>query len=392
MTADRSTAPDLERLAAFGTPGGPTLDEALGLFARLRTTPDEPRAIEKLLAREARAGAAAAAAALPDPLLVAVASALIDRGDNALAARVVAPATSPQALMTRADLAARAGGLADAVALVERVLSRDIDWPGARERHARWLLELGVAPPAPGGGAWDTVVTSAPGVPFELLREVGRGGAGAVHEARDTSLGRRVALKMYHHPDRDRAQLLHEARVAVALAGRGIVRVFDVDPDQGWLAMEWAHAGALSAVLRAGGAGPLLPIARWAVPLAAALARIHAAGWVHHDVKPANVLLAASGAPLISDFGTARRFGEPSPPGSLGYVSPERLAGRASDPRDDVYGFGRVLESVLDASGESSDRRAAWRGLAAACTSGDAARPKDGGELLARAALETGDG
>src|SRR6202011_4352088 len=99
---------------------------------------------------------------------------------------------------------------------------------------------------------------------------------------------RRVALKMYHRPDRDRAQLLHEARVAVILSGPGIVRVFDVDPRQGWLALEWASLGALRSLLQTGKAAGLLPIARWALPLAQVIARVHAAGWVHQDIKPAN--------------------------------------------------------------------------------------------------------
>jgi serine/threonine-protein kinase len=180
-------------------------------------------------------------------------------------------------------------------------------------------------------------------------------------------------------------QLLHEARVAVALAGPGVVRVFDVEPQQGWLAMEWAPLGALRARLGE-------PLERWVPPLAAALARVHAAGWVHHDVKPANVLLRVVEEPLLTDLGTARRVGEPSPPGSMGYVSPERLAGRASDPRDDVYGFGRILEDALDArrSPEAShtgpadaERYARWRALASACTGPDGGRPRDGADLVA---------
>jgi serine/threonine-protein kinase len=97
---------------------------------------------------------------------------------------------------------------------------------------------------------------------------------------------------------------------------------------------------------------------------------------VHHDVKPANVLLTARGSPVLTDFGTARRFGEPSPPGSMGYVSPERLKGRASDPRDDVYGFGRLLEDVLDAIGDAalSER---WAKIASACVGADSERPSD---------------
>jgi len=356
---------DLDRLLAPTT----SLEDALRLLARIRATPEEGRAVEQLLVRDARSP-------LPEPLLVAVASALVDRGEQVAGLRVLERAGSNDALLLRADLLARAGEPAAAVALVERVLLRDLDWPGARERHSRGLEAMGLhrAPTKPDPSS-ATMMTSAPDAPFALLREIARGGAGVVYEAEDRELGRRVALKMYHRPDRDRPQLLHEARVAVALAGPGLVRVFDVDPQRGWLAMEWAPLGALRSRLTE-------PIARWALPLASALARVHAAGWVHHDVKPANVLFRTPEEPLLSDFGTARRRGEPSPPGSLGFVSPERLAGRASDPRDDVYGFGRILEEALDTvdQGAATSR---WRTLAAACTGPDEARPIDGEALAA---------
>jgi eukaryotic-like serine/threonine-protein kinase len=226
------------------------------------------------------------------------------------------------------------------------------------------------------------MMTSAPDAPFRLLREVGRGGAGVVYEAEDRELGRRVALKVYHHPDRDRTQLLHEAHVAVSLGGPGIVRVFDADPQQGWLVMEWAGRGALRSLLRERDLATLAPLGRWLVPLARGLARVHAAGWVHHDVKPANILLRSAEGPILTDFGIARRTGEASPPGSLGYVSPERLAGRPSDPRDDVYGFGRVVEDALDVAGGASDAPP-WRRVAAACTGRDADRPANGAGVLA---------
>jgi serine/threonine protein kinase len=102
---------------------------------------------------------------------------------------------------------------------------------------------------------------------------------------------------------------------------------------------------------------------------------------VHHDVKPANVLWMAPGVPVLADFGIARRVGEPSPPGSPGYVSPERLAGRESDPRDDVFGFGRVL-LVEMAHGGGEAEHEAWRTLAAACTGPDEGRPPDGAALV----------
>ncbi|HEY1693956.1 MAG TPA: serine/threonine-protein kinase [Polyangiaceae bacterium] len=363
-------SPELARLLAPGTP----LDEAMSLFAHVRTTPEEGRAIDALLGRTG--------VALPEALLVAVASALVDRGEDRAAADALERATSNEALMLRAELFARRRDVAGALALVERVLARDIDWPGARERHLRWREELGIVV-VPRPDPSQTMMTSAPEAPFRLLREVGRGGAGVVYEAEDRDLGRRVALKVYHRPDRDRAQLLHEAHVAVALAGPGIVRVFDADPDQGWLVMEWAALGALRSLLRDRDRVTLVPLDRWLVPLARTLARVHAAGWVHHDVKPANILLRAAGAPLLSDFGTARRAGEGSPPGSLGYVSPERLAGRPSDPRDDVYGFGRVVEDaleVLDLLAPSDAGR--WRRVAVACTGKDADRPADGAGVV----------
>jgi hypothetical protein len=357
-------ASELERLLSPDTP----LDEALRLFAQLRSTPTEGRAIEALLAR-------AAGGAIPEPLIVAAASALVDRGDRAQAVQALVRATSNEALMLRAELAAHAGDLAAALALAERVLSRNLDWPGARERHTRWRDGLGGVAFVPRADPSSTMMTSAPEAPFRLVREVGRGGAGVVYEAEDRDLHRTVALKMYHRPDRDRSQLLHEAHVAVSLAGPGVVRVFDANPEEGWLVMQWARMGALRSLLREeGDRGALRPIARWAIPLARALARVHAAGWIHHDVKPANILLREPGEPLLTDFGIARREGEPSPPGSLGYVSPERLAGRPSHPGDDVYAFGRVLEDALDVLSDDPDL-AHWRGIAAACSGPDAQRP-----------------
>jgi serine/threonine-protein kinase len=154
--------------------------------------------------------------------------------------------------------------------------------------------------------------------------------------------------------------------------------VFDVDAEHGWLAMEWTDLGALRARLQT-------PVDRWALPLAAALARVHESGWVHHDVKPANVLMRSDSVPLLSDFGTARRFGEPSPPGSRGYVSPERMAGRNSDPRDDIYGFGRVIEDayLAQVAQGASQNGSRWRSIAAVCIGRDDARPRTATDLVA---------
>ncbi len=233
------------------------------------------------------------------------------------------------------------------------------------------------------GAEQNTVVAAEPDSPYQLLREVARGGAGAVYEAEDRELGRRLALKVYHEPTRDRDQLLHEVRTAVALAGPGVVRVFDLDPDHGWIALEWAPLGAIRERIRARDDKSLRPIERWLLPLARALARVHDGGLVHLDVKPANVLLVAPDAPALADFGIARRAGEPSPPGSMGYLSPERLAKRPADFRDDVYAFGRVLEDVLDAVGRPEDRTR-FTPLARLCTGELAARPAHARDLVVR--------
>jgi serine/threonine protein kinase len=172
-------------------------------------------------------------------------------------------------------------------------------------------------------------------------------------------------------------------RTAVALAGPGVIRVYDVDPDHGWIALEWAPLGAIRERLRAQDAATLLPIERWLLPLARALARVHDAGLVHLDVKPANVLLLNPAAPVLADFGIARRAGEASPPGSMGYVSPERLAKRPADFRDDVYAFGRILEDVLDALCTERER-ARFRALAKLCTGQAEARPAHARDLVVR--------
>lgn len=372
---------DIAKLVRVGLAGGPTPAEALYLFQQLRSTPDEARAVEELVRT-------AQIRSLPEDVLLALGSALVDRDELDAATRILRAATSSPALVMQADLAERRTDIPAAISLIERVLLRDIDHPGARERHRRWRSQMGYEVEHKPATAGATVVAREPDAPFDLLREVGRGGAGAVYEAIDRELGRHVALKVYHQPERDRTQLAHEARVAVMLEGPGVVRVFDLDPDHGWVALEWAQHATLREQIRARDLGKLLPIDRWASTLATALARVHAAGWVHHDVKPANVLLARGGGSILTDFGIARRVGEPSPPGSLGYVSPERMQGRSSDPRDDVYAFGRVLEDVLDVVTDATSV-ARFRPLATACTGADAMRPADARAVLTRLRVET---
>jgi serine/threonine-protein kinase len=220
---------------------------------------------------------------------------------------------------------------------------------------------------------------------FRLLREVARGGAGTVYQAEDEILGRRLAFKVYHRVDRDRPQIEREARTAVALRGPGVLRVLDAHPEDGWLATEWIELGSLRDILRAGRVDDALPLGRWLPRLLGALERVHAAGLVHGDLKPANVLFRSLGDPLLGDFGICLPRGAESLAGTPGYLSPERLAGAAADPRDDVYALGRIIEDVLAAredaelTGEllsrTSDDARMWARLALACLAPGAERP-----------------
>ncbi|WP_437805422.1 serine/threonine-protein kinase [Sorangium sp. So ce1078] len=382
---------DIARLRSSGTRDGPSTDEVIAILRRARGTLREAEAVAHLVA-------AMAERVLPDPIRVACADLLAARGDEPGALSVLEgaaprerggaaraqPVSSTEGLVLAADLYASLGQLPRAVGAIERVLVREIDAPGARERHQRWRAALGAERPAAARVEDVTVVAPSAGkTPFRLLREVARGGAGAVYEAEDEVLGRRLGFKVYHGRGGDRAHLTREVRLAAALAGPGVVRVFDADPDEGWIALEWIARGSVRDVLRAGDAAALAPVARWARPLARALARIHERGYVHADVKPANVLLRSLAEPVLSDFGLARPRGAPSAGGSPGYVSPERLAGRASDPRDDVYGYGRVLEDVLvRLEPLGAEGLAPWKELSLRCLGPDDERPPDGAALV----------
>jgi serine/threonine-protein kinase len=371
----------VRRLAKIGLPDGPTTEEAIALLRQVRGTVHEAAAVTEVLR-------ALGHRAVAEPVRVAAADVLAARGDEQGALRVLEGVTSTPGLVLAADLYASTGQLARAVGTIERVLARDLDAPGARERHQRWSASLGYRRgPARRLDEATVVAPVASGAPFRLLREVARGGAGAVYEAEDELLGRKIAFKVYHGRGKDRDLLAREAKSAAALAGPGVLRVFDADPGQGWLALEWVPRGSVRDMLKTGDLAPLSPVGRWARPLARALARVHAEGLVHADVKPANVLLRQPGDPVLGDFGIARPIGAPAEGGSAGYLSPERMAGRPSHPRDDVYGYGRILEDVLHRLAEAGLAAAddeAWRALSLACIGPDEGRPADGADLVRR--------
>ncbi|QCD57540.1 serine/threonine-protein kinase [Streptomyces hawaiiensis] len=188
---------------------------------------------------------------------------------------------------------------------------------------------------------------------YRLLRRLGVGGMGRVYLARSPG-GRTVAVKVVR-PDlaadgdfRDRFR--HEVEIAKAVSGRFTAPVVDADPDAPlpWLATSYVLGPDLTDVVAAHGALPEHTVRALAAGLAAALQEVHAAGLIHRDMKPSNVLLAADG-PRVIDFGIARavdgnRMTQTGVVvGSPGYMSPEQALGKDVGTASDVFSLGAVL-------------------------------------------------
>lgn len=354
----------------LGTHDGET--EAAHILNGSRGTPHEARVVDVLLER-------LAAVATGEPIRVQTALVLVERGERKRAETLVAGSVSARGLFMAAELAEARAEIPLALTRLERVLARDVDYPGARERHKRLRESLGlVATEAKRAGV--TALVPQADAPYKLLREVARGGAGAVYEAEDPVLRRPVALKMLHDPAGQGDALLHEMRITAELAGEGVIRVFDANADEGWLAFEWAPLGSLRELLR-DGAPLILGVSHWLPRVARALARMHEQGVVHGDVKPANLLFLAVDTPVLSDFGIARRAGEPLIGGSLGYVSPDRLKKTLARPWHDVYGFGRLAEEVAACRACSESDRARLMHIVRSCLGAEDEAPQSGRAL-----------
>jgi eukaryotic-like serine/threonine-protein kinase len=211
-------------------------------------------------------------------------------------------------------------------------------------------------------------MTLAPGTrlgPYEVLALAGAGGMGEVYRARDTRLGRDVALKVL--PERFAAdeelrwRFEREARAVSALSHPSICPLYDVGRHEGldFLVMEFLEGETLATRLKRGPL-PLAQVLGYATDIADALAAAHAGGIVHRDLKPGNVMLTRTGARLL-DFGLARPSGpavNATPEdlttaapvtargtilGTFQYMSPEQVEGRDADARSDIFSFGAVL-------------------------------------------------
>jgi tRNA A-37 threonylcarbamoyl transferase component Bud32 len=197
---------------------------------------------------------------------------------------------------------------------------------------------------------------------YRLESRIATGGMGTVYAAVDERLGRRVALKLLRDDlARDPAfveRFRREARAVAALAHPNIAGVFDYGEEDGnhFIVMELAEGRDLARVLRE--EGPLSPdrAARIAEQICDALAHAHAAGVVHRDVKPANVIVGEQDLVKVTDFGIARMTGDAtltttgSVLGSAHYISPEQANGAPAGPASDIYSTGIVVFEMLTGS------------------------------------------
>jgi serine/threonine protein kinase len=195
--------------------------------------------------------------------------------------------------------------------------------------------------------------------PYRMERQLGRGGMGVVYLAEDTRLGRKVAVKILpkafsaDNARKDRLRL--EARAAAALSHPAIATVFSIEELDGRLCLvsEYVRGDTLRAELEHGPFSLDLLIDT-GIQVARGLAAAHAAGVIHRDLKPDNIIRSIQGEVKILDFGIAHLDapGAGSSPrltavgqaiGTPGYMSPEQLDGAEIDPRSDVFGLGVLL-------------------------------------------------
>jgi Protein kinase domain len=191
---------------------------------------------------------------------------------------------------------------------------------------------------------------------YEVLGNLGCGATSRVDKARDTVLGRTVALKTLVHAfgaPTEQKQFLREAQIVSQLSHPSIINLYDVGIEEGnvaYLVMEFVSGRTLQQVLSESPI-PLPRACAWAADLAGALSRAHRAGIIHGDVKPANILVTEDGNVKLGDFGIARFATQVSGSGRLmgtpAYLSPEQILGEPQNTRSDLFALGIVLYQMV---------------------------------------------
>jgi predicted Ser/Thr protein kinase len=193
---------------------------------------------------------------------------------------------------------------------------------------------------------------------YEVVRELGRGGAGVVYQAIDLKLKRDVALKvLYQHVTQsgDMLNFLQEARLAAQLEHPNIVDVYDVNVESQFIAMEFVDGGTLRDMLKTRKCLPLDQARSIIIQLCHGLQVAHNAGILHRDIKPANIFVTKQKKVKLGDFGIAHianvdqdAFTQISAQiGTLPYMSPEQVQGGMLSIASDIYAVGIVFYEML---------------------------------------------
>ena len=196
--------------------------------------------------------------------------------------------------------------------------------------------------------------------PYEIVAIIGKGGMGEVYRAKDTRLGRDVAIKVSSREFNDRFE--REAHAISALNHPNICTLHDIGPN--YLVMEFIEGDTLSKLIE-GGPLPLDKALAYAAQIVDALSAAHAKGIVHRDLKPGNIVITKNGAKVL-DFGLAKLSTERQSSdssgietvtepitkagailGTLYYMAPEQVEGRETDERSDIFSFGAVLYEMV---------------------------------------------
>src|SRR5215467_11679350 len=207
--------------------------------------------------------------------------------------------------------------------------------------------------------------------PYEIVGAIGAGGMGEVYKARDTRLGREVAIKLLRaeklsSPERT-ARFMQEARAASGLNHSHIVTIHDIGAEGGrdFIVMEYIKGRALDQLIPPSGM-PVGQALRLSVQIADALSKAHAAGIIHRDLKPGNIMVTEDGDVKLLDFGLAKltdtsetsefdrtltvqraKTEEGTIVGTLSYMSPEQTEGKKLDARSDIFSFGAVMYEMV---------------------------------------------